>query len=397
MGREGSPTENKRFGSFLRGLREERRLSLDAVEEMSHGLPEPVTKSHLSRIENGRAIPTFPRMFTLSQIYGIPVSYLAERFEIALMREMFPPDAALRDLDEVLAEAKKLRRVGRHAESLLLYESVLDRLREGPAEERAARQNHVLLECVNCLLKISRWATAKEECERLLSTETLSAEQRIIALESFAIACTKLGKYTVAMMAIEKAEAELDELSGSADADRLRAALVVLRGNTHFILKRHDRAAEAFREGVERFERIGDSFEACRTQLNLAVALMELGSRSRTREILEQALARAEAAGYDRQRAYALGHLAVLAFRENDLAACEALCLRSNGLARPREYASLLWRNCYYLWRVARERTDEPAVKANERTLKTYLSRAEDYMPEVEDFKGYLGRGNRDE
>ena len=71
----------KRFGSYLRRLREERQLSLAAVEEMSSGLPERVTKSHLSRIENGQARPSFARMFTLSRIYDISVSSFAEGFE----------------------------------------------------------------------------------------------------------------------------------------------------------------------------------------------------------------------------------------------------------------------------------------------------------------------------
>ena len=69
---------------YLRRIREERRLSLAAVEKMSHGLPERVTKSHLSRLENGQATPSFARMYTLSMIYGIPVSSLADRFELYL-------------------------------------------------------------------------------------------------------------------------------------------------------------------------------------------------------------------------------------------------------------------------------------------------------------------------
>ena len=31
-------------------------------------------------------------MFALSQIYGVPVSSLAERFELCLMQRMFPQD-----------------------------------------------------------------------------------------------------------------------------------------------------------------------------------------------------------------------------------------------------------------------------------------------------------------
>ncbi len=386
------PTENKRFGSFLRGLREQRRLSLDAVEEMSLGLPERVTKSHLSRIENGRAIPTFPRMFTLSQIYGIPVAYLAERFEISLMRGMFPPEVTARSTEDVLADARRLRQSGRHRDALIMYEALLDRARsEGAAAELVVELE---LHCVNALIKLSRWGAAKEEGERVLNSPGRSQRQTVLALQYLAICCYKLGKHTVALMALQNADRELEKLE---DGESLRASLTVLKGNVQFVLKDFQAAAEAFREAVAQYEKAGNRFEACRAKLNLAAALIEIGSRARARELLEQALAQAESAGYDRQRAYALGHLALLAFKENDLEAAEAYCLRSNAIARPREYESVVWRNCYYLWRIARARGDDAGVKSNERTLKIYLSRAEDHMSEVEDFKTYLDRGDRDE
>ena len=53
----------------------------------------------------------------------------------------------------------------------------------------------------------------------------------------------------------------------------------------------------------------------------------------------------------------------------------------------------MLWRNCYYLWKIARSRNDDAAANSSERTLRTYLNRAEGYMPEVEDFKSHLLRG----
>ena len=79
--------DNRRFGIYLRRIREERKLSLAAVEKMSHGLPERVTKSHLSRIENGQASPSLARMYTLSMIYGIPVSSLADRFGLCFNKQ----------------------------------------------------------------------------------------------------------------------------------------------------------------------------------------------------------------------------------------------------------------------------------------------------------------------
>ncbi len=78
--------DNKQFGVILRRMREERRLSLAAVEKMSTGLPERVTKSHLSRLENGIATASFAQMYTLSVIYRVSVSFLASRFRVCVKK-----------------------------------------------------------------------------------------------------------------------------------------------------------------------------------------------------------------------------------------------------------------------------------------------------------------------
>ncbi len=105
--------ENANFGRYLRRIREDRRLSLDAVEELTLGYPEPVTKSHLSRIENGQAIPTFPRMFALTQIYGVPISVMAERFEFDLRQNVRGPELSEVPDEYLAAEVEKLRLAGR--------------------------------------------------------------------------------------------------------------------------------------------------------------------------------------------------------------------------------------------------------------------------------------------
>jgi tetratricopeptide (TPR) repeat protein len=390
VAQQQSVPETKRFGKYLRRIREERRLSLDAVEEMSLGLPERVTKSHLSRIENGQAVPSFPRMFTLSQIYGVPVSSIAERFELCLKAGMIPSEASEKSIGEVLDEAKKLRRAGRHLEALLFYESLLERSHDVAEDERARWLIEIRLHCVNCLVKLSRDATAKEECEKLLSHSGLTQRHQVITLQYFAMCCYKLGKFTVAIMAVDKAEQELAKLE---DSERLTATLAVLKGNLYFSMQHYAKASDSFRLAIENFREVADPFEACRAQLNLAAALIELERHAEARSLLKQTLQTAEKSGYDRQYAFALSHLALLAYRENDMNAAEAHCLRSNRLARPREYVSILFRNCFYLWRIAQARRDEAGVRTNERTLRTYLNRMEDYVPEAEEFASFLGRG----
>jgi transcriptional regulator with XRE-family HTH domain len=261
VGQHETVIENRRFGTYLRKVREERKLSLDAVEELSLGLPERVTKSHLSRIENGQAIPTFPRIFTLSQIYGIPVGHLAERFEICFKQAGLPRNALRAPIDEVLEEARMFRVAGRHAEAMSLFEALLHRTDEVDEATRESWIVDLRLECINCLVKLAREATAKEECERLLASPWLSPRQRVMTFQYFAICCYRMGKFTVAMMAIERAESEIGSL---ADSEPLAAHLAVLKGNLQFATRQFAEAAEAYRSGLKQFEGLSNRFEACR-------------------------------------------------------------------------------------------------------------------------------------
>ena len=55
------------------------------------------------------------------------------------------------------------------------------------------------------------------------------------------------------------------------------------------------------------------------------------------------------------------------------------------------EFFSLVFRNCFYLWRVARTKGDTASEKMNERTLRAYLSKVDETMPETAAFREALG------
>ena len=117
---------------------------------------------------------------------------------------------------------------------------------------------------------------------------------------------------------------------------------------------------------------------------------IELGETNKARAHLRKAIATAEKASYDKLNALALSHMAVVFYRASDPAAAESYALRSNVIARPREYTSIIFRNCYYLREIASERSDRAAVRSNERTLNAYLSRVEADMPEAIRYRGRL-------
>jgi len=105
------------------------------------------------------------------------------------------------------------------------------------------------------------------------------------------------------------------------------------------------------------------------------------------RKQLEAALLVAEASGYDRLRAYAMSHLAILACRQDDLGAAESWAIRSNSIARPREFVTLVFRNCYHLMKIAEISGDETGVNSNLRTLRALLSKIDENLPEAEAFR----------
>lgn len=395
MERQESPSETKRFGRFLRKVREGRKLSLDAVEEMSAAFPERLTKSHLSRIENGQAEPSFRKLFALSQIYGVPLVSLAEQYEVDLRRELVQVDLTGKSEAEIEAEALKLMQGGGYTDALMLLKSAIDRLTERTHESLSVSEatdwvRNFRLGAVNCLLHLGRYESAKLETEEILSIPSLPLEQRLRALQHFVSACYRLNRFTIAMMGLDEAERELDT---SEAPPRMRADFAMLRGNILAVVGQSREAVASYTRALELYERIPNPFEACRTRVNLAGALIDAGDHEGAREQLEAALLISEAGGYDRQRALAMSHLAVRAYLKDDLAAAESWAIRSNGIARTREYISLVFRNCYYLWKVAIATGDEASVKANERTLRSLQRRVDDYLPEVEAFRAALAGG----
>lgn len=377
----------RRFGAFLRQIREARKLSLDSVEEMTSGYPERVTKSHLSRIENGHAVPTFPRLIALGQVYGVPISRLAERFELEFVREA-APDLSEKPLDEIVEAARGLRRTGRYAEALSLLSAALDRETARRAEIHTIID--LRLQVASCLTHLGRLDSAKQEAEDLLSLRALTREQRLLALQFFIAACFRLGRLTIAELALEQATSEAGALPSPS---RTAADLATLRGNILHATGRFAEAIPAYGEALTIYEALSVPFEACRARILLAGARIENGDTAEAERDLLAAMMEAETAGFDRHRALALSLLATAAYRRDDLGAAESFALRSNALARSRDYPTLVFRNCFYLWKIAESNGDEAAARMNVRSLKTFLGRIEESLPEADSFRAFLERG----
>lgn len=389
MGQLEPEVHGRRFGRYLRRIREDRKLSLDAVEERSLGMPERITKSHLSRIETGQAVPSFPRLWALSRIYGVPIAQFAERFDLDLRTG----DAAGVDIvaepERVAEQLEELMRAGDYTKALAISEVALDAVDAHGAEIPAC--NRLRLYRISCLLHVGSYHSAKDECEVLLGRDDLEPGQRVRAYTMMAQCGYRLGRFIIARMALDRAEAHLDTISID---DPFRARFALFQGNVAHAQKRYAEAVGSYHEAIEQLDAAGDAFAACRARVNLCSSLIERGQLREARRQLGEVVKLARRGGYDRQLALALSNLALISYREEDADSAESCCLQSNSIARQRDYADVVFRNCYYLRKIAQSKGDDAGVRSNTRSLRSLIGRVDESLPEAVAFRDDLARSH---
>jgi len=383
-------TENRHFGRYLRRIRRDRKLSLDAVEEMTLSFPEPLTKSHLSRIENGRAVPTFPRLFALCQIYGVPIASMAERFETDLRRDGESSSVDGLTDNEIFERLIELRNTGRYDLAVGTTTSMMERVREndpGFAEEFSRR---IAEWHVNCLVHLGRFETAKIQCEDLLGVFPADTEHHLNILLSFIRCSYRLKRYAVTMMGLDRIDTILSE---SEWKPRTLGVVETVRGPALFTMGAYDRARRSFENTIRIFVELQDEFETCRARINLGLTLAELGKYGAAARHLTASIETAVTLGYERLQALGLSHMSMVSYRQGELDAAEKYACRSNTIARPRDFVSLVFRNSFYLWRCAGQKQDSAAAALNEKTLKALMNRMRESPPEAEEYRRLVEGG----
>jgi len=381
------------FGAYLKKVREGRRLSLDAVEELSAGFPEKVTKSHLSRIENGLAFPTFPRLMAMSHIYGVPIASLAERYEVEIRRGMKPVDLGGKSDDEVIQQVDALIRSGELAEALPSAWALFERRNEAAfgAPFVDDRSFDVRVRIIACMNLSGRYEYAKGLVEETFGATGVVEPQRLVLLQLLATTSYRLRRYTIALLAIEECEraATRDDV-----APRFLPDVLALKANLLQSMGQQAEAIAHYRRAADRYRSIGNDYESASARINLAEALGEAELTAEARKVLGEVLSDMEAGSFERLRAIALCVSAKVEFKNGNLDEADRLAVKSNLIARRIEHPALVFKNCFYLWRIAQVRGDQAAMRLNERTLRSYLGRIEGGDPEVEEFRGTLTRAD---
>lgn len=174
-----------KFGRHLRSIRRARKLSLGAVARKAGRFPDPVTKSHLSRIENGYAEPTFRRLRALCRVYDISIATLAERFELDLRNEEEGGSRAS-GAPAFLHDP---------AAALVQFEAMLETGRWNlPGLHPPLARFLALIGRIECLVRLGCYHTAHDRAAELLDDQEITTEQRRRVLHCMATAARRRGQ-----------------------------------------------------------------------------------------------------------------------------------------------------------------------------------------------------------
>ena len=360
-------------------------MSLDAVEEQSLGFPERVTKSHLSRIETGKAVPTFPRVYTLSRIYGIPITQMAERFELDLSTRELGGEITDADSMHLLELGITETQRGRYSTALRYFEAGMDLAAAG--DDRVLER--LWIHRVGCLVHLSSFHAAKDEAERLLARDSVSEAVQRMALYYVAYSLHQLGRTRVARIIVQELHTRQQ---ASPTDDRVTFLTHALDGETYRALGDDRAAIDSFNSAASTAQRLGLQVESVRHRLHQVDSMIQLGQLGGAHRIATQGVESARSLGVDRLVALGLSHLALIAFRREQWERFESLALQSNRLARDSEFNDVTFRNSYYLMLRAGHVGDRSAESSSRRTCRALLARVGRNLPERQMFQAYQQR-----
>ncbi|MDQ7005797.1 MAG: helix-turn-helix transcriptional regulator [Acidobacteriota bacterium] len=281
----------ERFGTYLRALREARHLTLEEVERLTSNEVEPVTRSLLSRLENGKARVSTLKLLALARVYRVGLGQLAERLEIDC-------ELALDDLEETacVAPQELLRRArqavqhGQAYRALFLYEQAEIATLADPRGERA--QMCARLGVAGAMLAAARYRNARSVLEALVA-EPLCGEDRGRVLFLLSRCYLGLEQHLLAGAMIDS----LHRLGGEVPAD-IAAQVVAVEAEIREWEGSLEPAKESWLLFLDHARCGGDYEGGVRAMVALAGIERRLGRESDASRWLRQARSRAEDLGF---------------------------------------------------------------------------------------------------
>jgi len=388
VGEKRKPTGSKLLGRELRIRRGHR--SYAEMARLSESPPlagrvEPLSGSHLHKIESGGRMPSVETLRTLSMLYGMTAEHMFRLIEAERLADLQPEG---RTYEELLEEAKTSIRLGDYRGG---FAAAL------AAEERAASEwerFHSVHNKAMCLWKLGMPKAAASEIQDVLDTPGIEPRDLLAAYYTLASIFRSLRQLTVAE---DFARRGLDR-SAAVPEERLPIALL-RRGLGNILSDRAEQDPEAAerlcREAVRLYEKARETFlELDRTD-HAGVTLASIGAAHRIEGNRLLALQRLREALNECRRAR---HQWGIAFTQKELGRCyrdtgewpaaRKALLEAESIASQQGYMDLQFQALVHLAQGCRENGEafDPMV----RRLRGLLPHLEDRFPEREWFERHM-------
>ncbi len=349
----------RRYGTFLRALRESRHLSLEDVERATREDPEPVGKSLLSRLENGRARLTLPKLVALARVYRVRVGALAERLELELLAASEPDVPRDGPPRARLGEAARAGRAGRVYRALALYQAIRDSADGDPERVTAA------LGVARALAAAARWRAARLVLEDLLEECELGPDA--LAWTAFLLCRCALGLGQPLLA--RGAWLALAEIPRpwpgpiEAAAPAIEARVLESRG-------RLPEAADAWTRARQSLREVGDLPGELDATVHLAAVLRRRGDLARARRLAREAGERARREGFHQVAVQAALEEARVERLAGRAATARLLLREARRLARRLSLHAEVFVSYVEEWRLARDGGQERQAGSALRSLR---------------------------
>ena len=381
---------SRRFGAFLRKLREDRRLTLDAIEELSSAQRDRISKTYLSRCENGRTLPSFTKLFTLSKIYKTKLTSLTERLELDVELEGMPAvDLTGASYEELATRGSEEIHHGNLKKAFLLFNTAWDvaTLKEEGAE-RSVKEAQARLALAISLYRMGRLEMAEEECKNIISMPGISDHLARRALVLVSAIYHDSGRDPLARIMIEQAERKADPADVRAEADvfEMKGVLSRWEGNLEQARSDLDRARSLY-------EQLKDDFNLVKNYANTAEVHMCAGRHEEAMGLFSKSLDLARDLGYQYYVAKRHHDIGTVHFARGRTDLAAKSFYDSNEISRRADYYDITFLNCFYLWKIALGRGDRAGAALNEKSLRFFAFKIEETFPELEEFKTFLEKG----
>lgn len=364
---------NRRFGRYLKSVREARRLTLVDVARLTAGESEPISRSLLSRVENGKASVSALKLLALARTYRVSVGLLAERLEVdvdesALTRE----SVETWDTEKLLERAAQAGEAGQVHRALVLYE--MAEAREAAGASDASARARARLGVCRALYAAGKLRLARDQVEEVLADE-MEAPERAWALYFLAKIALDLDQTLLA----EAAERALRNTTPPRP-DEIEACLPYFEAELLSRGERWPEAVEAWIRALDAARRYAQPAAEARAQLRLAASERARARITQSAEWCARSIATAETHGLSQLKVQALleeGRIH-LARRRKDLA--RQSWSRAKRLARALDLHRDLFDLYVETWRLAEADDDRELARTALRSLRSLL-RFVEYVP----------------